>query len=116
MILPGRMIHAAGIAFIFHTQLAFGIAAGFGQLGGSNGFGILLRLGQVDGDINSAILGIHFPAHIPLNAVAADVVAVLAEFVEIFSSFLRRLGIQPGKFRLYLCRAGHQAVHEACIK
>ena len=40
VILPGRVIHPAGVACIFRAQGAFGVTALRGQFGGGNGSGV----------------------------------------------------------------------------
>ena len=81
VVLSGRMIDAAGISFIFHTQQTFGISALFCIFGRRNGFRIFLRFGKIDGNIHLTIRSLGFPFHIFCNSVAADIVAVLAEMI-----------------------------------
>ena len=57
VVLAGGMIHTACITFIFTAQQAFRITGLFCQLRCSNSLGILLRLGQVDGNVQIAVFG-----------------------------------------------------------
>ena len=116
VILPCRMVQAARISFILHAQQALGITAGLGVLCRGNGLGILLRLGQVDGDVDLSIGGIHFPFHIFLHAVAPDIVAVLAELIIVVRGLLRGYLIFLRKCLLYLGRPWKQAVHKPRVK
>ena len=49
MVLPGGVVHASGVALVLPAELALGVAPLGGRLGGGDGSGVLLRLGQVDG-------------------------------------------------------------------
>ena len=63
-------------------------------LGGGDGLGILLGLGQIDGDVDFAVVGSILPAHILGNAVAADIVGIAGELVVPVGSFYGILHIQ----------------------
>ena len=116
VVLSGRMIQTSGIAFILHTELTLGIAVVLRIFGRGNSLWILLRLGQVDGNVDLAIWRIHLPLHVLLHPVAADVVTVPAEFIIICCRLLRRMSIVLPEFLLYLGRSWKQAVHQFCIK
>ena len=81
MVLAGRMVQPATIPHIFPAQQTFWITALFCRPGRRNGSGILLRLGQVDCNIQPAILRVSRPFHISGNPVTADIIRVLAEFI-----------------------------------
>ena len=93
VILAGGMVHPAGVALILPAQLALGVAALGRRLGGGDGPGVLLRLGEVDGDVQVPELRGGNPLHVPGDAVAADVVRVLAEVVKPVGGTLRGVGI-----------------------
>ena len=116
VVLTGRVIDAAGVSFILHAQLAFRIGRGFGSACGCDRLRIFLRLGQVDRDIQRAVLGFHGPLPVPCDAVAADIVAVLAEFVIISSGVFRRFLIFFPEYILDLRRTGHEAVHQLRVE
>ena len=116
VVLPCGMVHTSGIAFVFHTQLAFGIAALFGVLGGRNRLGILFRLGKVDGDIQIAVGGRGYPFLILADTVSAYIIRILAEFVKIFGSSFRRDCIAFPEFTDNLTGAGHKDTHDLRIK
>src|SRR5699024_2152755 len=82
VVLAGGVVHPAGVALVLHAQLALGVGALGGQLGGRDGLGVLFGLGEVDGDVQVAVGGGGDPLEVLLDAVAADVVGVLAEGVE----------------------------------
>ena len=89
VVLAGGVVHAACIALVLSAELALGIGALRGQLCGGNGLGVLLRLGEVDGDVQIAVGGLGDPFQIPLDAVAADIIGILTELIEPVGSGLR---------------------------
>ena len=95
VVFAGGMIHPACIALVLHAELALGVSALGGQLGGGNGLGVLFRLREVDGDIQIAVGGLGDPLHVPLDAVAADVIGILAEFIEPVGGGLGALAFVP---------------------
>ena len=91
MVLPGRVVHPAGVALILGAQLAPGVVGGGQVPGGGDGLGVLLRLGQVDGDVQLPVLRLRLPLHVLGDAVPADIVGVLAEPVVPVCGLLRVL-------------------------
>ena len=116
VVLSCRMVYTACISLIFRTQKAFRITACLGILRCSDRLRILLRFGKVDGNVDISVRTLNFPFLVFLNTIAADIVAVLAQFVEINSRFLRVLLISVPELLLNLCRTRHQTVHKSCIK
>ena len=116
VVLTCRMIGTAGISLILHTELTFGIAAGFGIFCGCNGFRIFFRFGEIHGDVDGSIRTVDFPFQISGNTVTANIIAVLAEFIEIVSCSLRGNLIFLPELFLYLSRPWNQAVHQTCVK
>ena len=116
VILSCGMVHAARIALVLHAELALGICALLCVPGSGDGLGILLRLGKVDGDVQIAIFGMRHPFLIPADAVTADVVRVLAEFIKIIGRFLRGVGIMCAESADDLAGAGHQGTHDLRIE
>ena len=55
VILSGRMVYPTHISHVFLAELALGITALLHQFGSRNGLGILLRFGEIDGNINISI-------------------------------------------------------------
>ena len=109
----------SGVACISHIFLAeetFWVAAGFYQAGSGDGLWIFLRFGKVDGDINVSIDTFRHPADVPADPVAADVIRILAEFVEIVCSFFRAFLVKGTKLGRYLGRGWCQAAHELGVK
>ena len=116
VVFSGRMIEPSGIAFIFHAKLTFGISTCFCISGSGNGFGILFRLGQIDGNVDLSIITGDLPFLILTYPVTADVVAVLREFVKESSSCFRRYLVLFPEVCLDLSRAWEQTVHQSGVK
>ena len=116
MVLSCRMIYTTCIAFIFPAQLTFGISTCFCISGSGNGFGILFRLGQIDGNVDLSIITGDLPFLILAYPVTADVVAVLREFVKESSSCFRRYLVLFPEVCLDLSRAWEQTVHQSGVK
>ena len=116
VVLPGGMVHPARVALVFRTEHTLGIARLGSQLGGGDGLGILLGLGEVDGDIQFAIFCSRFPAQIFFDAVTADVVRVPAQLVVPVRSFLGAFGIESSEFGPDLPGQGRQNAHELRVE
>ena len=95
VILAGGVVHPARVALVLHAELALGVGALGGQLGCCNGLGVFFGLGEINGDIQIAVGGLGHPLEVPLDAVAADVVRILAELVEPVGGGLRALIFVP---------------------
>ena len=113
---PGRVVHPARVALVFPAQLAFGIAALGRGLGGGDGPGVLFRLGKVYGNIQIAVLRGSYPLHILGDAVAADVVRILAELIVPVCRRLFALGAAALKFADDLAGPRRQDTHEPGIQ
>ena len=75
------MVQPPAVALVLTAELALGVPALGGGLGGGNRLGVLLRLGEIDGNIQIAVFGGCDPLHILGDAVGPDVVRVLAELI-----------------------------------
>ena len=95
VVLTRGVVHTACVALVLHAQLALGVSALGCKLCGGNGLGVLFRLGQVDGNIQIAVLGLGHPLQVALDAVAADVVGVLTELVKPVGGGLRTFVLVP---------------------
>ena len=116
VVLTGGVVHPAGIALILRAQLAAGIGGG-GQVPGSgNGLGVLLGFGQVDGDVQLAVLGGSLPLHVLGNAVPADVIGVLAELIVPVGGLLGVFRTQSLELLNDLGRAGSESAHDLGVK
>ena len=82
VVLPGRMIHPTGVALVLGAKLTLWIAGLGGQLGSGDGLGVLFRLGQVNGNVQGAVVALVDPLHVPGNAVRPDVIGVQAQLIE----------------------------------
>ena len=116
VVVPGRMVGAPGVALVLPAEETFGIAALLRQLGGGDGLGVLLRLRQIDRDIQVAVLGGRHPLHILHDAVAPDVVGVLAQLVIVGCGRLRGGLIFLPELLYHLAGPGHQTVHKPGVK
>ena len=116
VILSCRMIDSSCISDIFLAEQALGISALFCKLRRRDGFRILFRLGEIDGNINVSIRTGHAPPHILFDPVTADVVGILTQLVEIIRCFHRAFLIQLPEFRRHLRRSRHQAVHQLRVE
>ena len=117
VVLTGRMVHTACITLIFTAQQAFRITGLLCQLCCGDGFGILLGLGQVDGNIQIAIFGGSYPFHILADTIAADIIGISAQFIIIVGSCLRRyLLVQLMKMTDHFTGSGHQQSHDLRIE
>ena len=116
VVFPGRMIQPSGIPFIFHTELAFWIAALFCILCCCDSLWIFLRFRKVDGNIYGSIRTFYRPSPVFLYTVAADIVRILAEFVKKFSGSLRALFIFFPEPLLNLGRSWNQTIHDLGIQ
>ena len=90
VVFPCRMIGAACVPLILAAELALRITALLGKLCGGNRLRVLLRLGQIDCDINIAILRLGYPLHILAHTVSSYIIRITAELIVIIRSFLRR--------------------------
>ena len=117
VVLPRGVVHPARVALILRAELAPGIV-GRGEVpGGGDGLGVLLRLGEVDGDVQVPVLRGSLPLHVPGDAVPADVVGILAEGVIPVRGGLGALGIIEGlEFSGDLGGAGGEAAHQLRVK
>ena len=116
VVLPGGVVHPAGIPLVLRAQQTPGIGGG-GQIPGRrNGLGVLLRLGQVDGDVQFAILGGSLPLHIFGNPVPADIVGILAEGIVPIGGLLRSLPVQGLEFLNHLGGPGGKRPHQLGIQ
>ena len=116
VVLPGGMVHAARVALVFRAQGAFGIAGLRRELGRGDGARVLLGLGEVDGDVQLAVFAGVGPLFILRDAVAADVVGVLAEAVEPVGRLLRGDLVERMEAGADLVRPGRQHPHELRVE
>ena len=115
-ILPRRVGNGSRVAHVFGAEQALGVTGGLFQLRRRNVPGVLLGLGQVDGDFQLPVFGIRRPALILGDTVAADVIAVLTQGVEIVRRRLGGLGIARPELPHHLRGAGRQEAHELRVE
>ena len=116
VILPRRMVHPSGVALIFRAELALWIPGLRRELCRRNGARVLLWLREVDRDIQRTVLSLVDPLLILCNAVAADIIRILTEFIEPVRRLPRAFVIQRTEFFAHLVRCGRQGAHQLRIK
>ena len=116
VVLPGGVIDPAGVALVLGAQLAPGIGGGGQVPGGGNSLGVLLRLGEVDGNVQLAVLGGRLPLHILGDPVPADVIGVLAELIIPVGGLLGVLRPQGLEFVNHLAGTGGESAHDLGVK
>ena len=116
VVLACRMVDTACVTGILRAQLALGIACRRQIACRCNCLGVLLGLGQVNGDVQLTVCGISLPLHITRDAVAADVVCILAEFIVPVGCLDRVLCVQCTELCDDLTRRRGQAAHQAGIE
>ena len=116
VVLPGRVVHAARVALVFRAQGAFGVAGLRRVFGSSDGARVLFGLGQVDGDVKRSVFAGIRPLLILRDAVAADIVGILAEAVEPVGRFARGDFIERAEAGADLMRSGRENAHELRVE
>ena len=116
VVLARRVVHAARVALVLHAQQALGVA-GLGRvLRRGDGLRVLLRLGEVDGDDQVAVFRRRQPAHVLLDAIAADVVGVLGKPVIPVRCLPGRFRVQFGELRAHLPGRRGQYAHQLGVQ
>ena len=116
MVAPGGLVGAAQIALVLPAQGA-GRVAGLGSVfGGGNGLGVLLGLGEVDGNHQVPIGRGGGPQAVLLNAVHPDVVGGAAQAIIIVSGGLGAFLVEGLEAGRHLRGPGGQAGHELGVK
>ena len=115
--LAGREVDAPGIADILLAEHAGGVAAlGLQALQG-DGLGVLLGLGQIDGDLQLAVGGGSVPLDVLGDLGSADIVRYHAEIIEPVGSSLGALfHVQLMELFANFALAGHQSPHQAGLE
>ncbi len=117
MILSCRMIDSASIAFIFHTELTFGISTLLCIFCSSNCFGIFFWFRKINCDIHLAIRCLRFPLHISGNPITPDIICILAECIIPVCRCLRSLFlIKLSECKNHIRWTRHQSSHNLCVK
>ena len=115
--LAGREIDAPGVADILLAEHAGGVAALGLQPLERDGLGVLLGLGQVDGDFQLAVGGGSAPLDVLGNLRSADIVRYHAEIIEPVGGSLGALfDVQLVELFADFALAGHQGTHQAGLK
>ena len=116
MILTRRIVHTTTVALALMTELALRITRLLRLARRRDGLRILLRLRQIDRDIEITVLRMRLPLHILLHTVTTDVVRIPREGVVPFGRLLRALLIETRKSRLHLRRTRGQRTHQTRIE
>ena len=78
VVLARRMVYSSCIPLIFLTELALGIGTLLCVLCRSDCLRILLRLGEIDGDIQCPVFRIHGPLSVFFDSLSSDIITVTA--------------------------------------
>ena len=115
--LAGREVDTPSVADVLLAEHAGGVAAlGLQALQG-NGLGVLLRLGQVDGDLQLAVGGGGVPLDVLGDLGGADIVRYHAEIIEPIGGSLGALfHVQLVELFADLALSGHQGAHQAGLE
>ena len=89
VILPGRMIEPAGIAFVLCAEQALRISGSFCFPCSCYGLRVFLRLGQVYRNIQSSVTRVHSPLAVLCDTVSSDVTGIAREAIIPFGSRFR---------------------------
>ena len=93
-ILPRRVRNGPRVADIFDAEQAFGVTGRLFQLRRRNVSGVFFGLREVDGNFEFTVLRVGNPVLILRDAVAADVVAILTELVEVIGRRFRAFCVE----------------------
>ncbi len=116
VVLPRRVVHASGIALVLEAQLALRVRALLRGLGGRDVSRVLLRLREVDGDVDVPEFTGHAPADVLRDPGGPDVVGVLAELVEPVGRLLGRFTIQASERLDDVGRPRGDGTHEGGVE
>ena len=115
-ILPRRVRDRPRIADVLHAKKTLRIPRRFFELRRRNIARVFFRLREIDRDFEFAVLRLRRPALVLCDAVAADIVAVLTELIEVVGSRFRTFLIQAPEFSHDFRRSRRKAAHEARVK
>ena len=116
VVLTGRVVHAPGVPLVLRAQGAAGVFGVHRVAQGRCRLGVLLRLGEVDGQVQRPVGRVRLPAQIPGDPIPADVVGVAAEGIVPVGGCLGGLGIQIEELPAHLTGPGRQSAHEAGVE
>ena len=116
VVLPCGVVDAAGVALVFGAELAARIVRGGQVPRRSDGARVLFRLREVYGDVELAVVRGGFPLDVLGDAVAADVVGVLAELIVPVRGLFRALRVETAELLDDLCGPRRQGAHEPRIE
>ena len=115
-ILPRRVRNRARVADILHAQQALRITGRLFQLRRRNVARVFFGFGQIDRDLKLAVLRVGNPVLILRNAVAANIVAVLTQLIEVVGRRFRTFRVERPEFPHNLRRPRRDTTHQARVK
>ena len=115
-ILPRRVRNRARIADVFDAEQALGIPRHLFQLCRRNVSGVFLRLREVDRNFQFSIFCFRCPVLVLRNAVAADIVAVLTQLIEVVGRRFRTFRVERPELPHDLRRPRRDTTHQARVK
>ena len=116
VVFSGRVVHSAKISLVLHAELALGIAALRRVPGRCDRLGVLLGLGEVDRDIQLAVLSLRLPPSVLFDPVSADVVRISRKVIIPVGSFEGILLVDPAELCDHLAGAGRHDPHDLRVE
>ena len=116
VVLSGRMIHSAVISLVLNAQLALGITALGGVSCRGDRLGILLRLGEIDSDIEFAVLRLSLPPSVFGDPVSSDIICIPGEIIIPVGRPDGIFIVNPAELRDDFTRSGCQNAHDLRIE
>ena len=114
--LTRRMARMAGIALVLAAEQAFRVARRRRELCLGDVTRVLLRLREVDRDVEVTVLRRRLPDDVLVDAILADVVRRDAHLVELVRRGLRAARVVAAEAAHDLRRARHHAIHDARVE
>ena len=115
-VLAGRVVHSAAVTGVLLAEHTLGVTCLLGVFCGGNGLRVLFRLAEVNGDVHWAVNAVGLPLHILYDSVAADVVAVAGELIEVVCGLFRGFLVEGLEISDDLRRSWGQKTHDLCVE
>ena len=115
-ILPCRVRDRSRVADVFDAKKAFRIPRRLFQLRRRDIARVFFGLGEVDGNFEFTVLRVGNPVLVLCDAVAANIIAVLTELVEIVRRRFRGLCVERPELAHHLRGPRRDAAHEPRVK
>ena len=116
VVFSGRVVHSAKISLILHAELALGVAGLCRVSRRCDRLGVLLGLGEIDRDIELAVLRRRLPPSVLFDPVSADVIRIAGKIVIPLGGLKRILLVDLAELRDHFAGTGCHDSHDLCIK